>query len=345
MARAVLLVGGLGTRLRPLTYAIPKPLAPVANRPLVWYSLRMLSLGGVGQACIASRYMADSFREAFAEPVAGLPEVGVVEETEPLDTAGAIRNTQPSADEQFIAMNGDQIMDVDVRALLAQHRETEADLTIVVRRVPDVSAFGLVVVSDEGRVEGFLEKRPQDPTGKNLINSGMYVFSPSALEAIPPGVPYSNERDLFPGLVEAGKRVLAFRMADEAYWADVGTPGKYLDANKCVLNGALPWVEAAGISDDAEVAGTVVEPVAMAAGCLVEAGAEVGPSVSLAEGAVVGEGAKVRSSIVWAGAEVGRGCRLENVIVGPGHRVPDGTVHLGDEAAILADGTMETDEK
>jgi len=288
--------------------------------------------------------MADSFREVFAEPVPGLPEVRVVEETEPLDTAGAIRNALANADEPFVAMNGAQIMDVDVRALLERHRETGADVTIVVRRVPDVSAFGLVVCSDEGHVEGFLEKRPEDPTGKNLINSGMYVFGPEALAAIPPEVPYSNERDLFPGLVEAGKRVLAFRMSDGAYWADVGTPENYLDANRCVLNGALPWVDESGVSPQAGVAGTVVAPVSVAAGCRIEAGAEVGPNVSLAEGVVVCEGATVRDSIAWTGAEVGQGCRLENVILGPGYCVLAGTRLSSEPTRILTHKTMETDE-
>jgi len=161
-------------------------------------------------------------------------------------------------------MNGDQIMDVDVAGLLRSHAEREADVTIVVRHVPDVSAYGLVQVSDDGRVEAFLEKRPEDPTGKNLVNSGMYVFSSGVLDAIPKGERYSNETQLFPGLIGEGKTLVAFLMDDDAYWEDVGTPEKYLDANRCVLRGALPWID------------TPLDTVATAAGCAVEEGAEVG---------------------------------------------------------------------
>ena len=336
MTRAVLLAGGLGTRLRPLTYAEPKALAPVANRPLIAYSLRMLRRGGVEEAILASGYMARRLRAALeGEQEDGL-RVRCVDEPEPLDTAGAIRHALPAADCPFIAMNGDQIMDVDVRALLEAHQARQADLTIVVRRVEDVSAFGLVVCDAEDRIEAFLEKRPRDPSGRNLVNSGMYVLSPSVLEAIPAGRPCSNERELFPGLVKAGARVYAFRMSDDAYWADVGTPAKYLDANARILSGALPWADppsdpasASDIAPDARVAPS----------------ARIGPRVSVGAGATVGERAAVQDSILWPGALVEEGCRLANVIVGPACRVPAGTVIAGEDTAIIADTIVEQSDR
>ncbi len=332
MTQAVLLAGGLGTRLRPLTHAEPKPLAPVANRPLISYSLRMLRRGGVGEAILASGYRAARLREALeGEREDGL-RVRCVDEPEPLDTAGAIRHALPAADGAFVAMNGDQIMDVDVRALLEAHAARGADLTIVVRRVADVSAFGLVLCDAEDRVEAFLEKRPTDPSGRNLVNSGMYVFSPTVLEAIPAGRPCSNERELFPGLVKAGAHVLAFRMSDDAYWADVGTPAKYLDANGRVLSGALPWADAP--SDPAAASD-------IAPGARVEASARIGPRVSVGEGAVVGPGAVIADSILWPGALVEEGCRLANVIVGPAARVPARTTIVCEGAAIVANTLAE----
>jgi NDP-sugar pyrophosphorylase family protein len=214
-----LLAGGRGTRLRPLTNEVPKPLVPVANRALISYPLAMLGRGGVQEAILACGYMADRLREGIERMDDLGLTVRLVEEKEPLGTAGAVRNALPTADGPFIVMNGDQIIDLDVRALLTAHRERNAELTIVVRRVPDVSSFGLVLCDDEGRVREFGEKRPRDPTGHNLINTGMYVFSPRVLAAIPEGRPCSNECRLFPELIREGMRVLAFRMQDVANWA------------------------------------------------------------------------------------------------------------------------------
>jgi len=335
MTRAVLLAGGLGTRLRPLTYAAPKCLAPVANRPLVSYSLRMLRRGGVDEARLASGYMAERLREALeGEQPDGL-QVRCIAEPDALDTAGAIRYALPQSEGAFVAMNGDQIMDVDVRALLEAHEARGADLTIVVRRVEDVSAFGLIACNEDGRIEAFLEKRPHDPTGRNLVNAGMYVLSPSALEAIPEGRPCSNEREFFPTMATSGARVFAYRMPDGAYWADVGTPEKYLDANGRILAGALPWADPPS------------DPTAesdLAPGARVAPSARIGPRVAVGAGAVVGDGARLRDSILWPGAQVGAGCRLANVIVGPDHRVPPGTAIEGEAAIILADTDLETSE-
>jgi mannose-1-phosphate guanylyltransferase len=331
--KAVLLAGGLGTRLRPLTYAVPKPLAPVANRPLISYSLRMLRRGGVEEAILASGHTADRLREVLeGEREDGLL-VRCVDEPELLDTAGGVKNALAKADAPFIAMNGDQIMDVDIRALLEAHEHNRADLTIVVRRVEDVSAFGLIRCAEDLRIEAFLEKRPEDPTGRNLVNSGLYVFSPSVLDAIPAGRPHSNERALFPGLVKAGARVFAFPMSSDAYWADVGTPIKYLDSNRRILDGALPWADA---PSDPEHASDI------APGACVAPTAQIGPGVAVGAGAMVGEGAAVANSLLWPGAVVEEGCRLANVIVGPGCRVPARTVITCEGAAIVANAVTET---
>lgn len=333
--RAVLLAGGLGTRLRPLTYVEPKPLVPVANRPLIGYSLRMLRRGGVEEAILASGHMAKRLREALE----GTREDGLlvrcVDEPEALDTAGAVRNALPQADAPFIVMNGDQIMDVDVRRLLEAHERNRADLTIVVRRAEDVSAFGLVQCDGDLRIEAFLEKRREDPTGRNLVNAGLYVFSPCVLEAIPPAQPYSNEHDLFPGLVEAGARVFAFPMSSEAYWADVGTPAKYLDANRHILEGALPW---AGAPSSPERFSDIA-PEAWVAPA-----AQIGPHVAIGPGAEVCENAVVTNSILWPDAVIETGCRLTNVIVGPGCRVPARTIITCEGGAIVANAVTETSD-
>jgi mannose-1-phosphate guanylyltransferase len=230
-------------------------------------------------------------------------------------------------------------MDADVRALLEAHARREADLTIVVRRVPDVSPYGLVPCDDEGRVKEFGEKRAMDPTGQNLINTGMYVFSPQVLDEIPAGQRYSNERDLFPSLIQQGWRVFAFRLPPEAFWADVGRPENYLDTNARLLEGALSGVEVATVAPEAKVSpeSKAQSPVSLAPGCRIAPGTEVGPRVSVGERAVIERGSLVRDSILWPSSRVGEGCRLANLIVGPGHEVPPGTTLEPEQATILAE--------
>jgi NDP-sugar pyrophosphorylase family protein len=335
--KAVLLTGGLGTRLRPLTHKVPKPLVPVANRALISYPLAMLRQGGVEEAILACGYRADSLRAGIER----LGDLGLVvrlaEEKRPLDTAGAVRNALTSADEPFVVMNGDQIMDVDVGALLAAHEQRQADLTIVVRRVPDVAAYGLVPCDVGGRVQEFGEKRPFDPTGRNLINTGMYVFSPNVLSAIPKGEPFSNERQLFPGLIRDGRPVFAFRMSEEAFWADVGTPANYLETNRDLLNDALSGVPLATVAAGADVSpdASLSAPISLAEGCEIGPGTEVGPNVSVGERATIAEAVAIRNSILWPSSHVGARSRLANVIVGPGYHVPEDTVLEPNEATII----------
>jgi len=327
---AVLLVGGQGERLRPLTDTVPKPLVLVANRPLIWYTIEMLRRGGVGEVALACGYKAGRLREG----VERLGDLGVairfVEEEPPLDTAGAVRNGAEGYRETFIAMNGDQIMDVDVRAVVAAHRERGAVLTIVLRRVADISAFGLVRCDDQWRVLEFREKGAQDETGRNLINSGMYVFEPRVLDRIPAGVRYSNERQLFPELIVAGEPVYAVPISEGAYWVDVGTAQSYLAANAAILRGALPHVpalraEEVDLSPQAELSG----PVSLASACRIGPGARIGPDTSVGEGALIERDSVVRNSIVWPSARIGAGADLDGAIIGPHCHIPTGSTIRG----------------
>jgi len=332
---AVLLVGGQGERLRPLTDSVPKPLVLVANRPLIWYAVEMLRRGGISEVTLACGHKPGRLREGMER----LGDLGVairfVEEDPPLDTAGAIRNGALGCRDTFVAMNGDQIMDADVRGVVARHQEHRAVLTIVLRRVSDISAFGLVRCDDQWRVVEFREKGAQDETGRNLINSGMYVFEPRVLDRIPAGVRYSNERQLFPELIAAGEPVYAAPMSEDAYWADVGTPQSYLAANAAILRGALPHVpmlraEDADLSPHADLSG----PVSLASGCYVAPGARVGPDTSIGEGALIERDVVVRNSIIWPSARIGAGADLDGAIVGPGCHVPPGSTVRGPTMVI-----------
>ncbi len=311
--QAVLLVGGLGTRLRPLTYALPKALIPVANLPLIAYEIIPLVRAGVKQIVFAMGYKAELLREHLGDGAEFGCEFVYVEEQERLDTAGAIRNVAAHVDGPFFCCNGDMIYDVDLGAFAADHLRREALVTYCLRRTDDISHFGLIQWRDDGRVTAFLEKVAVDETGRNTVNSGFYLMSPEVLDYIPAGVPYSNEKELFPRLLERGLPLYAHVPAEDGYWADVGRFDTYLQANGDVLEGKIGWFEAT-VNSEAEGA-CVTDAVDIQANVSLGAGAMIGPRVSIGARAVIGEGAVVEDSIIWAGSEVAPGARLKRCIV------------------------------
>ena len=323
--QAVILVGGLGTRLRPLTYRLPKALLPVANRPLLSYELEWLRRAGVRQVILAVSYQAETLQAGLGDGSAWGVELVYVPERERLDTAGALKNCAGRLEGRFWALNGDLIYDFDPAPLVAQHEAAGATLSLTLRRVEDISPFGLIQRDERGRVTAFLEKVAVDPTGQNTVNAGIYLMEPAALELAPAGVPYSNETQLFPGLLARGATVLGYLPERMGYWSDVGRLETYLQANRDLLGGALPWVRA-GVDAAATVdpGAEVVAPCSLAEGVTVAAGARVGPYVSLGAGVAVGEGARMAESVVLPGAVIGRGASLTQVVVSAGETVPPG---------------------
>ena len=321
---AVVLVGGFGTRLRPLTNDIPKPMLPVVHRPMIVRLVESLAAGGVTEVVLALGFKPEPFERAFpGGHVAGLPNVHVhyAVEPEPLDTGGAIAFAARfvGADDTFVVANGDVITDLDVGRLVAEHRRIGSDATIHLTPVADPSAFG--VVETEGDiVRRFVEKPAPGTTESNLINAGTYVFEPSVLDLIRAGERLSIERVTFPALVAAGR--LAAVPTDD-YWLDTGRPEDYLQANLDLVTGVR------GPALDGVATGAQVDPGARVHDSVVDVGVTVcdGALVTrsvLLPGAVVGVGAEVSDSIV-AGA-VGAGARLERCVVGAGHSVGDGAV-------------------
>ncbi|HVL65143.1 MAG TPA: NDP-sugar synthase [Actinomycetota bacterium] len=314
--KALLLAGGLGTRLRPLTYTRPKHLLPIANRPHIEHVFDLLIRHGVTDVVLLTSYLAEAFDEVAAAARSRGLSVEVTHEREPLGTAGAIKNAEEVAGSgTFLVFNGDILTDCDLEALVRVHREKGAEATIWLQPVEDPSAFGVVPTDDDGRVLGFIEKPPAGAAPTNLINAGIYVFEPSILKRIPEGEVWSAERQLFPGLVEEGAGL--FATATTSYWMDIGTPAKYLQANLDALAGAFrtpavaePHEGAVLRADGAVIDGTArVSSACLGAGCVVEEDAEVEASVLL-PGARVGRGAVVRRSILGAGAVVSAGTRL-----------------------------------
>ena len=333
--RAVILVGGEGTRLRPLTYRAPKQMLPILGVPMLERVLANLAKHGVTDAVLSLGYLPDRFIEAYpTNEVAGV-RVSYAVEPSPLDTAGAIRFAARAADiaETFIVINGDVITDLNVTALIDFHRLRGAEATIALHPVDDPSRFGVVPTHDDGRVVAFVEKPPRDEAPTNQINAGTYVMEPSVLDRITPDVKVSVERVTFPALVAAGS---LFALADESYWLDTGTPQAYLEAHRDVLEGhrhlelATPirdgnWIHPAARVSDAQLTLASVDR-----DVVVEDGATIENSVIM-PGATIASGAVIRDSIVGPGAQVGRGAILEaTCVIGHDVVVPGGSILRGD---------------
>jgi mannose-1-phosphate guanylyltransferase len=325
---AVVLVGGSGTRLRPLTLRTPKPMLPLVDRPLLAYLFEQLAAAGVDRAILACGYLPDALVAHFGdggEASSGLALEYVIEE-EALGTAGAARlAAHGRVDGTFLLLNGDILSEHDLSSLVALHRARAAQATLALVQVEDPSRYGVVEVEPDGTVRRFVEKPAPGESPSNLVNAGAYVLEPSVLDLIPAGRAVSIEREVFPLLVGHG---LAARALD-GYWSDVGTPESYLAAHRTLLADGLGGrarpvgVDPAAIVHDGAV---VLEPSFVAAGAVLHAGARVGPLAVIGEGAVVGAGARVEHAVVQAGAQVGEGCTLRDVVVGPGHVLaPDST--------------------
>jgi mannose-1-phosphate guanylyltransferase len=318
---AVVLVGGFGTRLRPLTETIPKPLLPVGQRTIIEHVVRSLAAGGVTEVALALGFRPDAFRAAFPHGTcAGIPLHYAVE-PEPLDTGGAIAFAARSAgiDDTFVVVNGDVLTDLDVRVLLAEHRAKEAEATIHLTPVEDPPSFGVVALDADGRVIRFVEKPPRDTAPSNMINAGTYVFEPSMIDRVPVGGRLSVERAVFPSVVAEGR---LFALCTEDYWIDTGRPELYRQANLDAVSGRRRSVHEPAFGPDVRVEGEVQLSV-LGPGVRVSAGAEVRSSVLMA-GVHVREGAVVVDSVLGPDAQVGPKATLDDVVLGRGAVVEAG---------------------
>lgn len=321
--RVLILAGGEGTRLRPLTYTIPKSLLPICNRPFLEHQLRLMRDHGISDAALLTGYLAEAFEPFAARMASEGISLDVVREEKPLGTAGAVRNVLDRLDDTTIVFNGDILTDLDLTALVASHRERRAAITLTLTPVADAGPYGLVPLDPSGRVEAFLEKPPPDVARRGgLVNAGTYVLEPHVLADVPPGETWSFERQLFPSLLERGESVFGF--AADAYWLDIGTPERYLQAHWDVLarrSRAAPVglrrddVLLAAGSDAGDAAG----PAVLGPGARADAGAVLERAV-LHEGARVHSGATVRDSVIGPGAVVDGGV-CEGALVAPGERV------------------------
>jgi len=327
--KAVVLVGGEGTRLRPLTLTTPKPLLPIANQPHLERQIAWLASHGVDEVVLSMGYLPDAFHTHFAHDGAGQDVFGDVVlryavEDEPLGTAGAIRFAAENIDDRIIVCNGDVLTGLDLDAMVQFHDQQGAEVTISLTQVDDPSAFGVVPTNPDGGVIAFVEKPPPGKAPSNWINAGTYVLEPAFLRRIPPRLNVSVERETFPRML--ARPGLLYGYQSDAYWLDIGTPEKYLEAHADALSGRLSVPPAPGareaqpgvwVQGDATIEpGAIVEgPVLVGDAARIEAGACVRASV-LGAGAAVEAGAVLERAVLHAGARVSHGGRVVDSVVG-----------------------------
>jgi NDP-sugar pyrophosphorylase family protein len=332
--KAVVLVGGEGTRLRPLTYSLPKPLLPIVNQPFLERQLTWLAHHGVDEVVLSLGYLPDAFEAHFPEGRFGDLVLRYAVEDHPLGTAGAIRFAAQGLDERLVVCNGDVLTTLDLGELVAFHDARGAEATICLTQVDDPSAFGVVPTRDDGEVVAFVEKPPKGKAPTNWINAGTYVLEPSVLQRIPERLTVSIERETFPRMLEEPRRLYA--MTSTAYWIDIGTPEKYLQAHADVLGGVLGgppapgaretepglWVQGdVSISEEARL----VAPVLLGDGARVEAGARVASSVVGAR-ASVGAGTRVLRAVVHEDATLEADSELLDAVLGSGATLGVGAI-------------------
>ena len=311
--RAVVLVGGFGTRLRPLTFTTPKPMLPVGHRPIIENLVTMLSSAGVDEVVLALGFKPEPFMDAFPDGTCAGVALHYAVEPEPLDTGGAIRFAADHAgiDDTFVVVNGDVLTDLDVNRLMTYHRDTGAEATIHLTPVDDPSAYGVVDLDDDGRVRRFVEKPAPGTAPSNLINAGTYVFEPSVLARIPTGRKVSIERETFPGLVDEGR---LFALSTDDYWIDTGRPDTYRQANFDVLDGRRR-----SLTCEMVAVGANVDPSASIEHSLVSSGSIVGADVVLCDsivlpGSVIEAGSRVVGSIVMG--RIGSDALVTSCVIG-----------------------------
>jgi mannose-1-phosphate guanylyltransferase len=315
--QAVILVGGEGTRLRPLTSTVPKPVVPLVDRPFIAYMLEWLRRHDVDDVIMSCGFLATSVRNVLGDGSAYGVRLRFVEEPEPRGTAGALKYAEEFLEDRFLMLNGDVLSDMDLSAQVAQHEATGAQATLALVPVVDPSAYGLVRTGADRAVEGFVEKPSPDQVDTNLISAGAYVLERGILDMIEPDRNVSIEREIWPLLV--GEGLYAFPH-EHAYWLDIGTPETYLRATSDILEG---FVET-----------TPVERIGPS--CTIAPDAHVGSTAVLGDGVTIGAGSRVERAVILQGSVIGESCQVEDAIVAAGARIGDRTVI--EHGAVLGEG-------
>lgn len=342
--KAVILVGGFGTRLRPLTNRLPKNIVPFCGVPFLTYQLAMLKKAGVRDITFSLGYHPDQIRRVFGTGRRHGVRLHYVVESAPLGTAGAIKNAERFVHgSPVVVLNGDILTDLDVARMAEFHRTHKSIATLGLVAVKDPSAYGLVLTTPGGKVVRFIEKPTPEETVTDTINGGVYLFEPEVFDYIPPAAPYSAERALFPHLLKM--KAPFFGYVWKGYWQDIGTPEKYLTSQWDVLAGAFPVLAPARKGPDGVWKGKgvrvasgakVLGPSLLMDGCVVEEGAEVLPYSVLGPKCRVGKGSVVSKSVLWESVRIGEDVKLDKIVAGRGCLIGDRSRLM--PGSVLSDG-------
>ena len=346
--KAILLAGGKGTRLRPLTIHTPKPIVPIFDRPFLHYQLDLLKqVAEIDEVILSLNYQPRRIEEIFGDGGDSGLGIRYVVEPAPLGTAGAIRYAGESLRESVVVFNGDVLTEIDLAAVIRLHRERKARATIVLTPVDNPSAYGLVETDAAGNIQRFLEKPNPDEITCNTINAGIYLLEPDTFDRIPRDTPWSIERSFFPSLIERGETFLAY--VDRGYWIDIGTPEKYMQVHRDIMDGrcrstrfssgsATAWISPEARIDEGV---TVEGPCFIDAGAVVKAGARIGPYSVVGRHCWIEEHATLDRAIVWPNTRISQEAVVRGSILGRHCHV--GRSALIENGVVLGDKSVITD--
>jgi mannose-1-phosphate guanylyltransferase len=346
--QAVILVGGQGTRLRPLTSNLPKPVVQLVDRPFIAFMLEWLRGHGVDDVIMSCGFLADGVRDVLGDGSDLGIRLRFVEEPDPRGTAGALKLAEPMLDERFLMLNGDVLTDLDLSAQIAQHERTGARATLSLVPVADPSAYGVVVLESDHSVRDFVEKPSPGTVDSNLISAGTYVLEREILELVAPERKVSIEREVWPALVGHG----LYGFPSESYWLDIGTPERYLQGTFDIIEGNVETAvrgrlgsDGMAIDDSVQVLGQAIAPAVIERGASIAEGARVGGLVVLGEDVSIGAGSIVERAVILKGAQIGEDCVLRDCIVAPGCTIGAGTsvtdgAMLGEGVTVGADNVI-----
>jgi len=319
--KALFLAGGFGTRLKPITNDLPKPMLPIMGKPLLERNIERLKKYGVNEIVLSTCYKPKKIERHFEDGSKFGVKISYITEDEPLGTAGAIKNAQSKLDDTFIVFNADILSDIDISGMMRFHKEKKALATIAVTQVDNPSDYGVIEHDDNGYITAFKEKPQPHESSSNLINAGVYIFEPRLLDEIPSGRAVSVERETYPLLLQKGFKIAVYNRC--SYWLDLGTPEKYLKAHKDILAGALQIGDydfrknrqyisrMARIHPSAEIVG----PAYIGDNVEIDSYSVIGPGTVLCEDSSVGKGAQIIGSVVWNHVHVGSGASIVNSVV------------------------------
>jgi len=347
--KAILLAGGKGTRLRPLTIHTPKPIVPIFNRAFLHYQIDLLKqVPEIDEVILSLNYQPRRIEEVFGDGADLGIKIRYVVEPVPLGTAGAIKYAGDKLTESVVVFNGDVMTQLDLAAVIRMHRERQARATIVLTPVDNPSAYGLVETDAQSNIKRFIEKPKPEEITTNHINAGIYVLEPDTFDRIPSEVPWSIERSYFPSLIERNETFVAYIY--NGYWIDIGTPEKYVQVHRDIMDGRFVAPPFAGLTSPRrciapdvriEEGATIGDPVFIDEGVLVKAGARLGPYAVLGRQTQVEEEATIERAIVWPNCRIGSQSSITDAVLGR-------QCHVGrnvslNSGAVLGDKTTLTD--